>query len=446
MATRRIVDPALAKRLFAAGALVMVCVLLEHPHTDVRAQGNDRMGVVSREQAIEDLDFLVQQLCEKHPNPFGRVSEARFQQEVIRIKEGLPEQVNTREFSLSITSLLALIQDDHTRHRDMSLYYEHINNAGKLFPVKLRYKDGQMTVEAWSPQVIPHRVGVGDPILAINGECMESLMERYGRYMSLETDLQRRWAMEWWFDRHQVLLGDARDEYRLQLRDGQGQVYEETLPAVSPWLTQYEDLKRTGPAFHHEFYHDGRTCLFRIRHFSWNSRQEYTDSVRNLLDTMRRRDTRYLILDLRGNPGGNSGLGMDLLRRVIDTPYAEDLKPASKGGWPVKLALLCDRSTFSAASWLAMVVKDCNVGIIAGEETGGRASFFGDIVHVSLPHTDLTCGIATRFFMRRAGYDDRRGVLPHLPLDVTQSDHRLVDDIHAFMRLREAETTDEPTL
>jgi hypothetical protein len=80
-----------------------------------------------------------------------------------------------------------------------------------------------------------------------------------------------------------------------------------------------------------------------------------------------------------------------------------------------------------------MVVKDCKAGIIAGEETGGRASFFGDIVHVSLPHTGLSCGIGTRFFMRRAGYDDRRGVLPDLVLDVTQPDGKLADEIRAFL-------------
>jgi hypothetical protein len=398
--------------------------------------------VTSREKAIEDVDFLVRQLREKHPNPFGRIPEAQFEQEVARLKESLAEQVNIREFSLSIAALLALVGDDHTRHRDMGPYDEHINGGGKVFPVKLRYKDEQMTVEAWSPQVVPSRVGVGDAIMAINGERVESLIERYGRYLSLETDLQRRWAMEWWFDKYQVLLGDARDAYRLQLRDAQGQVYEETLPAARPWLEQYEDLKRLGPAFQYEFYHGAQSCLFHVRHFNRDARQEYENSVRELLAAMRQKGTQYLIVDLRGNSGGDSGLGMTLLRLVIDREYAEELKPASEGRWPVKLALLCDRSTYSAASWLAMVVKDCNAGIIAGEETGGRASFFGDIVHVSLPHTGLTCGIGTRFFMRRAGYDDRRGVLPDLALDATLPDYRLVDDIRAFMRQRDAKPAD----
>ncbi len=442
MAARSTTGLGPVKNRSLAGAIARVCLLLALPCAMVQAQSGECADVTSREKAVEDLDFLVRQLREKHPNPFGRIPEAQFEQEVARRKDGLAEQVDIRKFSLSLAALLAMVGDDHTRHRNMGPYYGHINGGGKVFPVKPRYRDGQMTVEAWSPQVLPSRMGVGDVILSVNGERMESLVKRYGRYMSLETDLQRCWAMEWWFPQYQVLLGDARDAYRFELCDAQGQVYEETLPAAPPWLEQYENLKRLGPTFHYEFYHDGKTCLFHIGNFYWDARQEYECTAGELLAAMRQKNTQYLILDLRANGGGNSGLGMSLLRHVIDREYAEDLKPASEGRWPVKLVVLCDRSTYSAASWLAMVVKDCKVGIVAGEETGGRASFFGDIVHVSLPNTGLTCGIGTGFFMRRAGYDDKRGVLPDLPLDVTLPDRRLVDDISAFLRQRETQSAD----
>jgi len=439
MAAKGKMDQVIGRRLLLGGVLAAVCLFAGVVSADAPKLPNERPTVVSRAEAIEDVDFLVRQLREKHPNPFARISQADFEREVVRLKEGLPEQVNIREFSLSVAALLALVGDTHTRHRDETAYYEHLRKGGRVFPVKLRYQDGQMTIETWSPQVIPDRLGVGDAVLAVNGVCMESLVERYGRYVSVETDLQRRCAMEWWFDKYQVLLGEARDPYRLQLRDAQGQVYEETLPAAPPWLEQYEASKAQGPPLHCDFYHEGRTCLFRIRNFDRGARQEYDKAVWGLLEAMRERRTEYLILDLRGNGGGDGGLGMQLLRLVIDKPYAEDLKPASEGGWPVKLALLCDRSTYSAASWLAMVVQDCHVGIIAGEETGGRASFSGEIVSVSLPHSGLSCGIGTKFFMRRAGYDDGRGVLPDLPLDVTLDDRRLVEEIHTFMGQKESE-------
>ncbi|MBN1815933.1 MAG: hypothetical protein JW828_01145 [Sedimentisphaerales bacterium] len=396
----------------------------------------EQAQTITRDQTIEDLDFLTAQLKEKHPNPFGQIPEDKFLKKLCLIKDGFSESVAIRDFSLSVAALLASVRDDHTRHRDFSGYYEHLRKGGKLFPVKLRYRNGHMVVESLSPQVVPKRLAIGNIVLSVNDESMESLVQRYGQYLSLETDLQRQWAMDWWFDKYQVLLGDARKQYTLTLRDGTGEVYEEKLPAVGPWLEQYEKGKSQGPNFAYQFYDDGNVCLFRIRTFAWDLRKQLEKVLVEMLDAMRQKKTECVVLDLRGNSGGNGGLGMSILRLMIDKSYADDLKPAENGGWPVQLVLLCDRSTYSAASWLAMVVKDCNVGIIAGEETGGRASFFGDLEHITLPHSRLSCAIGTKFFMRRAGYDDRRGVLPDLPLDVMLDDASLIEKIITFIRAK----------
>jgi hypothetical protein len=388
---------------------------------------------ISREQASEDLVFLAQQLKAKHPKPFRRISEEEFHDEVERLKASLGEPVPIRKFSLAVAVLLARVGDDHTRHRDFSAFYEHINNGGKLLPVKFRYRDGRMTIEAWSPEVVPVRMKAGDTVATLNGETMESLLKRHGRYISVETDLQRCWALEWAFDRYQVMLGEASDEYVLELRDAAGSTYTETLPAVKPWLQQYEASKPRAPRFSHQFYEDGRVCLFRLQTFDWSLRDELESTLMALLDAMRKQGTRIVILDLRGNSGGNATMGHMVLARMVDKKYG-DIAPDPEHSWPAKIAVLCDRGTYSAGSFEAMRVKDHGIGIIAGEETGGRASFFGDIEHVTLPNSLLSCGIATGYFPRRAGYDDGRGVLPDLPLDVTLDDSILVEKICAYIR------------
>jgi C-terminal processing protease CtpA/Prc len=99
--------------------------------------------------------------------------------------------------------------------------------------------------------------------------------------------------------------------------------------------------------------------------------------------------------------------------------------------------LLCDSLTYSAAVYLAVIVKDCNVGIIGGEETGGRASYFGNVITVHLPNSGLACQIATKYFVRPAGFDDGRGVLPDLPLDVTLEDRVLVEKIYNHVKMKQ---------
>jgi C-terminal processing protease CtpA/Prc len=388
---------------------------------------------ITREQAIDDVDFLVEQLKAKHPRPFAKISEQDFSDEVGRLKAALSKEVLVKDFSLSIAALLALIRDDHTRHRDFSAFNQYVNSSGKVFPVKFRYKDDHMAVEVWAPQVSPARLKVGDTVVAVNGDAMESLLQRYGQYISLETDLQRCWMLEWSFDRYQVMLGDIGSEYTLQLRDSGGKTYSETLPAVKPWREQYEKSKPKAPRFHHQFYEDGKVCLFKLQTFNWDLRAELESKLTVLLDAMRQNKTEIVILDLRGNGGGNSTMGSIVLTTMIDGPYGE-LRPHPDQWWPVRLALLCDRATYSAASFEAMLVKDYGAGIIAGEETGGRASGYGNIEHVTFPNSLLSCGIATGYFPRRACYDDGRGVLPDLPLDVTLEDSVLVESISDHVR------------
>ncbi len=388
---------------------------------------------VTRQEAIDDLSFLVGQLKARHARPFAKVSEEDLNREIERIKANLAEEVTVREFSLSIAALLALVGDDHTRHRDFSTFAEHVNNGGKVFPVKLRYQDSRMTVEAWSPEVSPARMKVGDAVTAINSQSMESLLQRYGRYMSLETDLQKWWALEWAIEKYQVLLGDARDQYILQMQDGEGRAYSEMLPAVKPWLERYARSKSQAPRFHRQFYQDGKVCLFKLQTFNWDLRAELEAKADALVDEMKQNGTQVAILDLRGNGGGNSNMGSMVFTKLIDKPYGE-LRPDQNHSWPVKMVLLCDRGTYSAGSFEAMLFKDYGMGIVAGEETGGRASGSGNIEHVTLPNSRLVCGIATGYFPRRAGYDDGRGVLPDLPLDVTLNDSVLVEEICAHVR------------
>ncbi len=383
---------------------------------------------ISRRGAIEDLDFLVMHLKGKHPRPFAKVSEKDFKTEIERVKADLTAELPVKGFSLSVAALLALVGDDHTRHQDFSAFDEHVNGGGKVFPVKLRYGDNRMMVEAWSPEVSPTSMKIGDSVTTVNGEPMESLLRRYGRYICLDTDLQKRWALEWAFERYQVLLGDTQSEYVLQLQDADGRTYAETLPAVKPWLKAYEDSKPKSPRFHYQFYEDGKVCLFKLQTFNRSYLGELVSKLNELTDAMKQNRTEIAILDLRGNGGGDSNLGYTVLSGMVDKPYGE-IRPDPDHSWPVKLALLCDRGTYSAASFEAMCFKDYKMGVIAGEETGGRASGSGDIEHVTLPNSRLVCGIATRWFMRRAGYDDGRGVLPDLPLDVTLDDRVLVERI-----------------
>ena len=103
--------------------------------------------------------------------------------------------------------------------------------------------------------------------------------------------------------------------------------------------------------------------------------------------------------------------------------------------WDGKIVLLVDGLTCSAAVGLASIVKDNNLGLIAGEETGGRATFYGGMVPLILPNSGLVCNLSNVLNIRPAGFDDGRGVLPDLELDVTLDDEVIIEKIYDYIMM-----------
>ena len=74
--------------------------------------------------------------------------------------------------------------------------------------------------------------------------------------------------------------------------------------------------------------------------------------------------------------------------------------------------MLISSHTFSSAADFAATIKDYNIGILIGEETGGLATCYGDVYGFDLPNTHLAAGVSHKYFIRPSGIDDDQGVLP----------------------------------
>jgi len=394
------------------------------------------LTVLSRKQAIYDLDYLVKNVKAKHPDPFARINEGEFDNHVQQIKANFGEQTSRKDFSLSIAELLALIRDDHTRHTEVPDFVVFWRSGGKVFPLGLRYQNCNMTVNAWPKAIKPQYLKKGDTIIAINGRPMESLLEEYRKYISAETDKQQNWILEGRLHCFLWLKEGQCESFELTLMNSNGVEYTETIPALAAAPSKSQNNMKTQEFFSFSFYLDKKICFFKAQSFWRELLNDYMRRLKNLISQMKENETSILIVDLRGNGGGHWKFCWELLSRTTTKSInagGDIIRPKSDG-WDGHLVLLCDRGTASAAVYPAVMVKDCNVGIIAGEETGGRASYCGNIINIRLPNSNLHCQIATKYFMRPAGYNDGRGVLPDLPLDVTLEDSVLVEKIYDYIK------------
>ncbi len=75
--------------------------------------------------------------------------------------------------------------------------------------------------------------------------------------------------------------------------------------------------------------------------------------------------------------------------------------------------MLTSNNTFSSASSFAWVFKECGVGPVVGEETGGMSVSYGDLLVYSMPVSGLSTTVSyKRFWLLHADERDIHGVIP----------------------------------
>ena len=164
-----------------------------------------------------------------------------------------------------------------------------------------------------------------------------------------------------------------------------------------------------------------------------------------------------LIIDLRGNGGGDSRLATRgwatrccatsrpsriACRRkkigvflgpdgtIVSLPEAPVAHPAAEPFFSGAVCVLIGRQTFSSAADLADAIKTYRLATLIGEETGGRPNSFAEAYVFRLPKSQLAVSVSSARFVRASGdTSDHRGVVPDIIASVSDADRRAGRDV-----------------
>jgi C-terminal processing protease CtpA/Prc len=164
-----------------------------------------------------------------------------------------------------------------------------------------------------------------------------------------------------------------------------------------------------------EFFDDGKIARLLVPSLLYGPDQKKTEEVFDqAFDQIRRRASTDLIIDIRGNGGGDSRMGDYVLRFVRPKQSA---KPESF--FTGKTFLLTDHLVFSSAVMFADAFRDYRVGTAVGYETGGTPSHYGYPRSFALKNSGIDFGVSSKHFNApkpRPG-DDEHGVLPDVAVN-----------------------------
>lgn len=408
--------------------------------------------------AVADVEQLFASAERVHPDLLSKMTFADYSDlrkwTVDEIGRRLDAEgtIGIRDLAFVLYRTLAAFGDGHT-----SLHWSKVvnqeNSQGVRFPpFVIEFRENAFWIAgAGDPAIVGSRIDTVDgapaetflrPILErCSGEILAFKASRF-------VNKQPFW---WWLTK----ALEGHDELVLSTVDGAGVATTRRLPTSD--YDAFAELVRTWRRGRPErpqgglTYHDGG----RIAHFVYSS-FVLSDGEKTRIDGVFRelhaKQAEDLILDIRGNSGGNSEMGELILSYLTDRPfrsfskvrvkvspesqatYADERRFAGHEGLIVtyrveeksrvrpetpfggRVTLLVDNATFSSAADFAVMFRDYEIGEIVGYETGGLPISFGDVLTLSLDNSRIPYGVSYKQFFgpRPRPGDDEHGVIPDI--------------------------------
>jgi hypothetical protein len=414
----------------------------------------------SRTRLCADADTLYSILREIHPNMFTVISQPEFESKLADVKAQLKDSMTRIDFFRFTAPLMASIGDGHTSMQFPRTELDH--PAIRLFPfaVEIEYRDSSLTVTADRSDP---KTGVpeGAKILAINGRSASQLVGEMFRFISGEREFFKATMLMYQFTPFLYMLHPD-SVFRVRYQD-HGQTMEKTVAGLT-YTKRYVSVAatnvQTGCCGLRTVADSGYAVMLLN---SFGDEKHFLAYVDSAFSVLRENKIPNLVIDIRQNGGGNSALGDAIFRYISPVPFEQfgsstvKISPRQKkfcmeryhqpvflsegmhtfaGGklnkskkakkrFQGKVYLLMSHHTFSSAASFSWAFSYFKMGTVLGEESGGMAVCFGDVISQQLPVTGIDLGISyKKFYQYGATDNDIHGTIPDVDVPMKEAMQR----------------------
>lgn len=426
----------------------------------------------SAEAVREDLAFLYETLQISTYDLFRNTTKADFDNAFEQAKNSITGPMTYLEISRLFRPIVVLAGFVHLWSDFPSEAYQQFHeNGGRLIPFDISFWGDKVLLSAnWSDN---EQIEAGDEVLAIDGSDIRQLLEKLYTYKQGESEYVKRTLLEtrglkgnWWF-----VFGDF-SSATVRIKKSDGVQIDTEVKGLT--LEQLKERKQAGGS--PSFMKSGRTFEFiddvaylRPGDFlnaetqdistqeAFNN-EEFLDFIESAFIEIAKKKPQYLILDLRGNYGGDNSFSDPMIAYFADKPFRIASKfsvrtsPVTKSFWKDvdipelaemkqqimtledgsrfeveldatqprtddlafkgEVITLIDRFSFSNTSAVAAIVQDYEFGVLVGEETSDTPSSCGAIHTFNLPNTEMLIFFPKACMIRPSGDPSLRGVVP----------------------------------
>jgi len=385
------------------------------------------------EEWREDLRYLAEELPRRHANAFHQISFQTWANEVAALDDSIPA-LPDHVIIMRMTRLVALIGDAHT-----SLGWTSQRYPVRRYPINLSNRaDGLFVRDITAEETVTNRIdanylrALGARVVSIGGLDIEYVKERVKTLISTENEYWPKVILNNFLTIPEVLnaldiVPDMeRVRYTVEYKGGHrvnldlSPVNQSDLaqtkffnwPGLRRWTRPLIFTRPDSLNYWYTYLEDKSVVYFRYHRCQEIPGQPFAGFAFELLSFLDSHMVDRLIIELRDNPGGNSG--------ILD-PFINAIRSRPLINQPGRLFVLINPGTFSSGMLNANTLKLRTNAILIGEPTGGKPNSYGEIQRFTLPYSGLSVTYSTRFFSLRT--DDPPALMPDVYVDYPWSDY-----------------------
>jgi len=425
---------------------------------------------ISKQGLAKDMQYWQTVMEESHVNPWHAISRAGMQQLQKDILAQLPDSITHFQASFAISSLIGALDEGHLgfasdRTSDSLYAYHCVRFPYVLYDIE----DGGLTVQRDLSSA--NKLPPFSRILEVNGRPVQQLYEKYAAFygglepwkkLMVKNNFRKLIYMDGItspFIIKAVVNTDtlhfAADGYTRQQADSISKILTVELPVFKPFSLRFLE---------------NNIAFIEFNTMDGSLRDSFSVFLKQAFTEIRNRKANGLIIDIRKNGGGDSGLGDTLISYISDNAYrnaggmkmriskhskayaelagAKDpfkdwdngklyehkmgkpKKPAKNElRYNGKVAVLIGTGTFSSANMLTNAIKDFQLATLIGEQTAEPGNDFGEIFSFMLPETRIVATTAIKMFIRANGDEkDFTGIKPDIEVKNSFEDMQLKKD------------------
>lgn len=365
---------------------------------------------LTEKQVLKDMDYTIKMLRSRHPawlekdNAKVQAVESEYKNQRKQVLNDETDSYTTLDEWRIISKITNKLNDGHT-----GCLYKSDNN---------RYIEDVTQVEEYG---VPTE---------INGVSTDSLLKDFKELFSYERE---EYLIVFFKDAIQneaylkLLKVDTKEgvTFTFNTENGNKDYHYNFVP--------YEQIKGITKSEDEDWvYYDidvnNNMAVFTLKECNYD--EHYKNTLDSFFKEVNDKDIDNIVVDLRGNGGGNSYVADEFLSyldidgyntwacairygaylKKYDASYTKiNKKPDAFSG---NLYVLTDLNTYSAAMDFAMYVTDNHLGKIVGEASGNMPDSYGDVLTFVTPNSKLTLRVSFKKWYR---IDESKADLPIEP-------------------------------